>query len=380
MRKIRPKDANAPKYEAIAKELRKAIGNGAYSGKIPSVRELASSYHVNVKTAVKAVRSLRAEGLLTRQWGMHVRPKNTAENIGLLVRTSGHLFENFAKALVGTLQETGRFPIINDISTNAFNVNAAMYLEQMLSMNPSALVVESGFQEPLPRWDMLAKKYGAKTDFIFTYGYDFPDEVPASYVLTDYTHGAYLAAKHLAALGHTRIMLLTFAHPVLPKERAEICLSSQLVRGCQKALDEHGGTLIRCEQPPGGVKDHHAAITEHREKFRSLLAKERPTAIIGSSDYQIVSHYPIIRELGMTAPRDIALIGYNNTPWTEMFEVPLTSVSLREDELARIAADMCIHADKRQRKVIVTPELIVRSSTGASPASTADISLSKEHP
>ncbi len=106
---------------------------------------------------------------------------------------------------------------------------------------------------------------------------------------------------------------------------------------------------------------------ERQEKLRAALADPatRPTAIFAHGDFRIVNALGIIKEFGLKVPEDIALVGYYNTSHCEHFEVPLTSVSIREDELARIAAEKIISRSTDRERILVKPTLVIRQSSGA---------------
>ena len=108
-------------------------------------------------------------------------------------------------------------------------------------------------------------------------------------------------------------------------------------------------------------------VSANAKAIRAVLADPatRPTAIFALGDFRLVLAHEVIRELGLKVPDDLALVGYYNNMIAEHFEVPLTSVSIREDELARIAAERIVSGNGHRESILVKPTLIVRKSCGA---------------
>lgn len=57
------------KFQRLREKIRRAVGSGELSGKLPGERTLARRFHVNAKTLSKALTDLAAEGLLDRSIG-----------------------------------------------------------------------------------------------------------------------------------------------------------------------------------------------------------------------------------------------------------------------------------------------------------------------
>ena len=68
-------------------------------------------------------------------------------------------------------------------------------------------------------------------------------------------------------------------------------------------------------------------------------------------------------------PDDISVIGYNDSPLTDLIQPPLTTVRLPGYELGRLAAELVLTyidgAESTTDRVVLAPELVVRRSTAA---------------
>jgi DNA-binding LacI/PurR family transcriptional regulator len=75
-----------------------------------------------------------------------------------------------------------------------------------------------------------------------------------------------------------------------------------------------------------------------------------------------------LRERGLNIPLDVALVGFDDLPFAQYIDPPLTTVHLPIGELARQASEMLIQILKGGqpgcREVILDTHLVVRKSCG----------------
>ena len=78
--------------------------------------------------------------------------------------------------------------------------------------------------------------------------------------------------------------------------------------------------------------------------------------------------------MGLTVPGDLSVVGFNDIPQSELFDPPLTTVHVPQEEMGILAAALLIdqlearHIERRQ--VVLETELVVRASTAPRPVST----------
>ena len=72
---------------------------------------------------------------------------------------------------------------------------------------------------------------------------------------------------------------------------------------------------------------------------------------------------------GIRVPQDIAIVGYDDLAWSEVADVPLTTVRQPRKALGRTAVDMIMDLLSRppatvpaRNHVVLQPELVVRES------------------
>jgi LacI family transcriptional regulator len=184
---------------------------------------------------------------------------------------------------------------------------------------------------------------------------------PASMLVTHDDEGAKEAARHLASLGHTRI-----AHISGP---ASFRSAHTRRKGFEAGLREHGLELSPRYSLEGGYT-FESGVSCGAE----LLALDpRPTAIFTGNDEMAMGVYKAARDLGLEIPRDLSVVGYDDSPMASRVWPYLTTVRLPIRDMGRIAAEKLLAQEGGERpadtEVEVRPSLVVRSSSGPPPAS-----------
>ncbi|MDR1587952.1 MAG: LacI family transcriptional regulator [Treponema sp.] len=171
-------------------------------------------------------------------------------------------------------------------------------------------------------------------------------------VIPNHRQGGYLAAAHLLGLGHTRIGAITG-----PGENYAV---SDFLIGVEEAMEEFH---LDFEAMPR-VSDSNSAAAGY-ENFDTVLAGGL-TGLITGFDTIARGVYRRAHERQIRIPDDLSVTGYGNCAHSAEFYVPLTTVSLHYDRIARKA----VHLIKKlnEKKTALTPELIppsliVREST-----------------
>lgn len=97
----------------------------------------------------------------------------------------------------------------------------------------------------------------------------------------------------------------------------------------------------------------------------------RPTAIFACNDLLAIGVLKEARSAGLSIPRDLSVIGFDNTVLAEICHPTLTSIAqpLREmTEQAMILLNESIsNPASPKRKIMLMPELVIRHSTGPVP-------------
>ena len=192
-------------------------------------------------------------------------------------------------------------------------------------------------------------------------GVDVALSGPATeYVMSDNPRGAALAVEHLHDLGHRRIATITGLIETRP--------GADRLKGYRDALRARG-LAFRDEYVAYGdfyVESGQQAMN------RLLDLDEPPTAVVCASDLMALGAIRAIAERGLSVPRDVSIVGFDDIQLAGHVQPPLTT--LRQDK-ARLGAEAgraltrLMAADVPAAEAVTLPvELVVRASTAAPPA------------
>jgi len=103
-----------------------------------------------------------------------------------------------------------------------------------------------------------------------------------------------------------------------------------------------------------------------REMPKLLGLKKRPTAVFAASDYMAIGAMRVIKEQGLSIPKDIAVMGFDNTLEAAYVEPALTTVRQPLQEMGEKAVDLAIRSMNDEnfapQTLAIKPELIKRQS------------------
>jgi LacI family transcriptional regulator len=169
--------------------------------------------------------------------------------------------------------------------------------------------------------------------------------------------GASEAVRHLYAASRRRIGFLNGPQHTAPGSSRRLGYLDGL-RSCSLTRDD---ALIEVAAD--------FMIEPGRRATERLLARARPDAILCANDLLAIGALAALRDAGLDVPGDVALVGMDNTPLSEVTWPTLTTVDLGSSERARIAAEMLLERIddplREPRVVGVEPRLVVRASSGA---------------
>lgn len=168
-----------------------------------------------------------------------------------------------------------------------------------------------------------------------------------------------LALRHLHTLGHRRIAFIG----------GSMQIGDSSERG-QSFLEELR-TLGLPDDPAYHVDCGYDAESGERAVMRLLAGLDRthwPTAMIAFNDLVAMGAMKQLKQMGLTLPNDMAIVGCDNQFFCPYTDPPLTSVDLHPEEIARSAIRELLSAKESNFSAYtLTREatLIVRESCGA---------------
>ena len=175
------------------------------------------------------------------------------------------------------------------------------------------------------------------------------------YVALDDEKTAYEATQYLLSLGHTKIAMVT--GPMV-----EDC-SRDRKAGYERALRESG-----YRPDPSMIFEGDWSATSGKEILILLAEKNQlPTAVFAQNDRMALGVLRAARDLELSVPEQLAVIGVDDMPLASYFDPPLTTMKQDMPEIGREATRLLL-------RVLANPQfepchmkfparLIIRQST-----------------
>ncbi|MFD5258061.1 LacI family DNA-binding transcriptional regulator [Streptomyces bobili] len=181
------------------------------------------------------------------------------------------------------------------------------------------------------------------------------EPVPAGVdvVAGDDARGTRLVTEHLIGLGHRTIAHLAGYGAV-----------GELRRSAFASVMREHGLGKRAPVEPCDMTEEGG----YRATVRLLSRPDRPTAVFAVNDIACVGALSAAEELGLSVPRDLSLVGYDNTSVSRLRHLWLTTVDHAGHEVGRRAARCLL--DRLERPggeghlQLAAPTLEVRGTTG----------------
>ncbi len=186
---------------------------------------------------------------------------------------------------------------------------------------------------------------------------EFDPEVDIAHVSVDNYRAALEVMDHLMGLGHRKIGIISSEN--------RYSSTAQRMEGYCDALKREGLPVsedyIRCADAGYSFKSGFDAAV-------SLLSQEeRPTALFCISDVLALGAIAGARELGLSVPGDVAVVGFDDVEHTTMFRPYLTTVGQPCYDIGYRAMEMLIGllgGEEVPRELKLAHRLTVRESSG----------------
>lgn len=178
-----------------------------------------------------------------------------------------------------------------------------------------------------------------------------------SCILADDEQGAYNAVEYLLINGHRRIAFL---------EGNPIYSTSTLRRlGYMRALRDWDITPDFTIMKTGNYNQECAY-----DAVKQLLDNDSEfTALFSSNDFMALGAYSAIKEKGLSIPKDISIIGYDDMQFTQFISPALTTICKPRMEMGKKAVSLMIkHLNTKEgqrtepESIILSTSLVVRDS------------------
>ncbi len=179
-----------------------------------------------------------------------------------------------------------------------------------------------------------------------------PSNPELSYVDVDNQESARQAVNYLLRAGRRQIATITGPQSMIA--------GLDRLEGYRAALREWGLA------DPGLIADGSFSEAGGYEAMRQLLPR-LPDAVFAASDAMAIGAMRALREAGRRIPEDVAVVGFDNMPFADHTEPPLTTVRQPIQRAGALAVETLIdvieNPDSSPRRIILPTELVIRQSS-----------------
>ena len=279
--------------------------------------------------------------------------------VGVLCGSLEDIWQQGVAAALGRgLLQASRHALIVDASNDP-QVEAALAM-QLVDQRVDAVIalpVDPG----AAHWALVADR-----TVLISIGDGIPGARTSAEVVFDNEAGVSQALHLLAAAGHRRIAVLTSTSVTTPDRPAEI-----VVQKVAEELGVHATLHMSPHDLAGASAVAHELLTGATAGVPGPLpAADRPTAFFCLADSMAYGVYAAARDLGLTVPADVSVLGYDDHPVSSLLTPPLSSFRWPVDVLVSSVVERTVRAiddDKRSRRKVLVPSAQLRASIGRPP-------------
>ncbi|YCA45546.1 LacI family transcriptional regulator [Bacillus sp. JZ8] len=302
---------------------------------------------ISEKTRKKVFQAMQKLNYKPDAAAASLRGKRT-KLIGLLVPDiSNPFYAGIARSIEDRSHEVGLNVML--CSTDNNTEKERNYLALLTSQRVDGLVVASAFRSTVLLQETIDR--GIPSVLIAS---EIP-QLSINTVTVDDYKGGYLATSHLLDLGHK-----------------DIAIISENVRSNEPRLAAYKDSMREAgiDVKPEYIMKTEATIQKGYECAKKLLLlDEKPTAIFACNDLLAAGVIQAAKELELDLPRELSVVGFDNTVLSTTTAPMLTTVSQPIKQMGAKVVDLLRQEMEESKgykeRLLMAPELIVRQSTAS---------------
>jgi LacI family transcriptional regulator len=331
----------------------------------PTLRDVAEAAGVHPATASRALnpqtrrlvnadtarRVVKAAEKLGYQPNPIARSLKTAKSgtIGLVLPDlTNPLFPPIVRGIEDVLRPAGYSALI--VNTDNDPAREESLVSSLRSRQVEGLIIATALLEH----PLLEKLYAQGLRMVLVNRRTENQDIPC--INADDAAGVALAVRHLAGLGHKRIV-----HLAGPQTTSTGVVRANAFRTAVRELGLEDGSRRVVECAYWSEADGATALR------RLIDSGIDFTAVVAGNDLIALGCYDVFAERGLSCPDDVSVVGFNDMPFLDKLRPPLTTVAVPHHQIGEEAARMLLesfHEGKRPTRSVVLPlSLVVRGST-----------------
>ncbi|MFZ3570915.1 LacI family DNA-binding transcriptional regulator [Streptomyces sp. BH097] len=286
--------------------------------------------------------------------------QRSAGLVGLITpELENPIFPALAQVVVQALTRQGYTPVLATQTPGGSTEDELT--EMLVDRDVSGIIYVSGLHADTTadpqRYERLR---GQGVPFVLVDGY--APAVAAPFISPDDRAAARLAVTHLLSLGHTRIGLAVGPRRFVPVQRK----IEGFVRTMTERLDLPGDEIEH------EFVQHSLYTLEGGQAATAALLDRGCTAVVCASDMMALGAIRAVRERGMDVPKDVSVVGFDDSPLIAFTDPPLTTIRKPVHAMGQAAVHTLLEeiggTPAPPSEFVFMPELVVRGSTAASAA------------
>jgi alanine racemase len=337
---------------------------------MPTLAEIAAEAGVSEATVSRVLNSKPGVSDSSRQsvvFALDVlgyeRPpqlrQRSAGLVGLVVpELENPIFPAFAQVIEDALARRRFTPVLCTQSPGGISEDE--YVESLLDHGVAGIVFVSGKHADRgadhDRYRTLIER---GMPVVFINGY--VEELDGPFFSTDDRAAMRIAVSHLVQLGHTTIGLAIGPARFAPSHNKR--------EGFVEALGDELG--LSESEARGWIAEGLFTVEGGAAAARALV-EQGATAVVCGSDMMAMGAVRAVRDLGLTVPGHVSVVGFDDSRLLPFLDPPLTTLRQPVAEMAMQAVDTLCAAIAGQplpnHDYVFRPELVLRASTGRAPA------------
>ena len=352
------------KYKVLAQFLREDIMLHAknLSYKLPSERELTAKFGVSRQTVRRAMSDLESEGLITsrRGSGYYATNAGTSSHSQIAVITTftdEYIFPSILRDMENVLGSRG-YRLMSYATLNRVSAEREI-LNRLISHPVGGILVEgSKTALPNPNMDLYQTLHKMGIPIVFFQG-NYPALSYLPSVTDDNYAGGYRLATYLLDKGRRNIGGIFKSDDLQGPERYSGMMNAIRDRGL--SLPDHSICWFDSVQRTRLVDGKDMSLIASFMKEHLPLAD----AVICYNDeiaYHLIKY---LTENGKNVPQDIAVASFDNSYYSRISTVPITSLWHRTRRMGTEAATLMLSIlqGKNPHSLVLPWELSERQST-----------------
>lgn len=353
------------KYEQLASILRSEIQQLRRQGesRLATEAELSGRYHMSRQTVRHALKLLEAEGLIQRRQGsgsfiLEDRRLDDVRQIAVITTfLDDYIFPSILHAVQSGFSQAGYSTLVYATENKVSREREILSL--LLEQRISAILIEgSKTALPTPNLDLYRALQNRGIPILFLHGiYSNLPELPC--LLDDNYNGGYQLTQYLLGKGHTRIAGIFKSDDIQGPQRYHGMIRALCDSGIP--IRDEGFFWYDTEDRAALVHNERCGLLDNFIRHRLGNA----TAVVCYNDE--IAHFLIKRLLdaGKAVPDDVAIASFDNSFFSQIGPVTITSLGHKANRTGKTAAAMLLEiiSGKAPRSRSLEWELTCREST-----------------